>query len=196
MTKKICCVVSLEGPDSQGKSTHAKRLLNHLLEAGFRACYIKSPDVESVFYKDIYRTLESGWALEHPMLFQGMQFVNKMHFQHGRLPKLRKEMDVIIMDRWDLSMQAYGLATGVPASVIRVMSRMLVKPDQVYLLSGNKTPRETPRDIYEKDDSLQKAVSAFYNSQTWRNQYAEVTDINVANNPDDTFKAIIREFRF
>jgi len=193
---KICICVALEGNDSAGKTTHAKRLLKYLEEAGFRACYIKSPDLESVFYKDIYRTLESGWAMEHPMLFQGMQFINKLHFQYGRLPALRQEMDVIIMDRWDLSMQAYGLATGVPASVIRIMSKMLVKPDQVFLLSGNKTPRETPRDIYEKNDSLQKTVAAFYNSRTWRNQYTEVTDIHVEDDPDDTFKAIIREFRF
>ncbi len=193
---KICCLVSLEGCDSAGKTTHAKRLLKYLEDSGFRACYIKSPDMESVFYADIYRTLESGWALEHPMLFQVMQFINKMHFQYGRLAKLKREMDVIIMDRWDLSMQAYGLATGVPSSVIRIMSKMLVKPDQVFLLSGNPTLREVPRDIYEKDDSLQKTVAAFYNSRTWRNQYTEVTDIYVADNPDDTFREILREFRF
>lgn len=196
MSYKTCCIVSLEGPDSQGKSTHAKRLLEYLENAGFRACYIKSPDVESVFFKKIYATLESGWAMKHPILFQGMQFLNKLHFQYCRLPKLCLEMDVIIMDRWDVSMQAYGLATGVPPYIIRNMSKMLVKPDQVFLLSGNPTLRETPRDIYEKDDLLQKTVSAFYNSSVWRSQYKEVTDIDVADNPDDTFKEILREFRF
>ena len=105
-------------------------------------------------------------------------------------------MDVIIMDRWDVSMQAYGLATGVPSSIIRIMSKMLVKPDQVFLLPGNKNFREEPRDIYEKNDYLQKTVSEFYNSRVWRNQYKEVTDIYVEENPDDTFKSILREFRF
>lgn len=194
--KWMCCIVSLEGCDSAGKTTHAKRLLEHLEGAGFRAVYIKSPDIESVFYKKIYETLESGWALRHPILFQAMQFLNKIHFQYSRLPKLQQEMDVIIMDRWDVSMQAYGLATGVPACVIRTMSKMLVKPDQVFLLTGNKSIREAPRDIYEKSDFLQKTVSTFYNSREWRNQYKEVTEIHVADNPDDTFKQILREFRF
>ena len=193
---KICCIISLEGPDSQGKSTHAKKLLAHLENAGFRACYVKSPDMDSIFYKKIYSTLESGWAIKHPILFQGMQFLNKLSFQRYRLPKLKQQMDVIIMDRWDVSMQAYGLATGVPSSVIQTMSKMLVKPDQVFLLSGNPTIRESPRDIYEKNDDLQKTVSAFYNSKVWRSQYKEVTDIHVADNPDDTFKEILREFKF
>lgn len=194
--KWLSCIVSLEGCDSAGKTTHAKRLLKHLEDSGFRATYIKSPDTESILYKEIYETLESGWALKHPMLFQGMQFLNKLHFQYRRLPKLCRQMDVIIMDRWDLSMQAYGLATGVPSSIIRIMSKMLVKPDQVFLLSGNKSFREVPRDIYEKNDELQKTVASFYNSNTWRNQYKEVTDVRVEDDPDDTFKAILRDFKF
>jgi thymidylate kinase len=193
---KTCCIVSLEGPDSQGKSTHAKKLLNYLESVGFRAVYIKSPDHDSFFFNRIYGTLESGWATKHPILFQMMQFANKMHFQHSKLPQLRNQVDVIIMDRWDVSMQAYGLATGVPPVIIRVMSKMLVKPSQVFLLSGNKSIREAPRDVYESDNSLQKAVSTFYNSGVWRNQYQEVTDIQVADDPDDTFKLILEKFRF
>jgi dTMP kinase len=193
---KICAFVSLEGNDGAGKTTHAKRLQKHLEDSGFRAVYVKSPDRESVCFERIYSMLESGWASANPVSFQLVQFANKLHFQHFRLPKLMEEMDVIIMDRWDLSMQAYGLATGVPPRVIRIMSRMLVKPDHVFLFSGNKSLRSSPRDTYEKDDSLQKAVSEFYNSKDWRTRYNRVVDIIVEDNPDDTFRSILDNFQF
>lgn len=189
-------MISFESPDGQGKTTHTKRLLSHLEKLGFRAIYIKSPDSKSIFFKKIYSTLESGWAVKNPLLFQAMQFLNKLHFQHFFLPKLRREMDVIIMDRWDVSMQAYGFATGVPLSIIRTMSKMLVKPDQVFLMSGNPTSRKVPRDMYESNSALQKAVSEFYNSHEWRSDYNEITEIKVSENPDDTFKNILEEFIF
>lgn len=193
---KTCTIISFESQDGQGKTTHTRKLVDYLENAGFRVVYIKSPDRDSVFFNQIYSTLESGWAIRHPILFQTIQFLNKLHFQHTKLARLRKEMDVIIMDRWDVSMQAYGLATGVPRSIIRFMSRMLLKPDQIFLLSGNKKVREQPRDIYEKDVELQKSVTSFYHSKEWRSQYKEVTEISVKDEPEETFQLILSELSF
>jgi thymidylate kinase len=195
MSKLMTSLVSLESCDGQGKTTHAKRLVEHLNNAGFDAVYVKSPDIDSLFYERIYDMLKSGAAIKYPISFQLLQFVNKLHFQLRKLPKLKRTMDVIVLDRWDVSMQAYGKATGVPFCLIRMMSAMLTKPDQVFLLRGNRTIRESPRDSYENDDSLQTAVSEYYNSKTWRSNYAEVTEIVVAENRDDTFKAILKSLK-
>ena len=96
-------------------------------------------------------------------MFQLAQFVNKLSFQLFELPRLVRDNDYVILDRWSLSALAYGPPTGANERFTRYLNSFLMKPDIVIVLTGEPFDRgEGANDTYDSDDELQHKVRQAY----------------------------------
>ena len=108
--------------------------------------------------------LRSGSAVRHKYLFQVVQFWNKVAFQLLVLPKLVRENDYVVLDRWDLSFYIYGLVAGINPLLLKFAHWFLKKPDVTVVLFGSPYPKEN-LDSYESDRFFQQCVDIEY--QAW-----------------------------
>lgn len=163
-TKKHCKFLVFEGPDKAGKSTQSKLAVEALQRADARVVHVKAPCKEAPrTYRLIYWMLGNGWAKRVPNVFQFVQFLNKLLFQVLVLPKLSRENDIIVFDRWSLSAVIYGNATGVNPTFNMWLYRLLKKADLTIVFAEQSYHRSTIQDdSYEKDGDLQSRVREAY----------------------------------
>jgi len=160
-------VVSFEGPDAVGKETQAKMLCNFYNSQNIKSVYYEFPlndgttTLSTTTYSIIKRMLISGQAQKYPLIFQTVQFFNKLFFNIFKLPKLLSKYDIVILDRWSASVLIYGLATGVNKKIVTCMFKLLRHADITIILNGSSFNKDN-KDSYEKDDLLQRTVQNQY----------------------------------
>jgi len=155
-------LIVLEGPDKVGKSTHTKLLLEALHEEKWCAISIKVP-IPGRTSDLIYWMLRNYAATTFPNLFQFVQFLNKLLFQLFKLPRLMKQYNFVVLDRWKLSSIVYGDATSVHKGFNRWLNGLLSKPDLTIVMCERSFKRSsTVDDSYEKDSDLQSRVREGY----------------------------------
>lgn len=181
-------IVVIEGPDRVGKQTQTNLLKNHVEYLGMRAKIVEVPIRSAVTYRIIYWMLHNGLAKKFPKTFQWLQFLNRKIFQVFVLPKLEKQYDVIILDRWSLSTIVYGGAEGVPESFAIGLSNRLRSPDHTIILLGEAFPHEA-EDAYEADSELQHKVRIGY-AQWAANNPGTVTLIDSRQDRSDILNRI------
>lgn len=161
---KMSKLVVFEGPDCVGKGTLSRALVADLTAEGKNVIRVE-PTKESHprGRKLIYSMLDSGAAKRHPNLFQLVQFMNRLYFQLFKLPKLMRDHELVILDRWALSGYVYGRCEGINSILNNAMYWFAKRPDLVLVLSGRSYKRpSTTDDSYEKDTKLQDAVRTEY----------------------------------
>ncbi len=154
-------LISFEGPDGVGKSTHVAMLDDELTEAGYSVAIVKLPAYNTTVGALIKRMLIDGRAVRWPNVFQVLQFLDKLIFQWFVLPHLMKTNDFVLLDRWHASMWAYGLAGGANEWLTNVLVSLMVEPHAVLVFHGT-CKRAEAQDVYEKDTSFQKSVGLHY----------------------------------
>jgi thymidylate kinase len=156
-------LIVFEGPDKVGKETQSKLMERALHKSGVSVIRVE-PTKESHprGRKLIYGMLESGAAKRWPNTFQFVQFLNRMYFQVFKLPKLLREFDIIILDRWALSGWVYGAAEGINGPLNQWMYNRARQADIVVVLGGTSYKRNRTDDSYERDASLQSKVRTLY----------------------------------
>lgn len=154
-------LIVIEGPDKVGKETQSKLLTGYLRSKGYRVALVEVPVNDNFTHKVIYWMLRNGMARTYPDMFQYVQYLNKKFFQEFKLPKLEKENDILIFDRWTLSTIVYGAADLADKNKTAELVSRLRKPDLTIVLNG---PAHTDHkdDTYEKDDSIQARVRVLY----------------------------------
>lgn len=160
-----CFLVALEGPDRLGKSTQAKEMHRVFCEegrSGLKASVVKIPYKDEYTYDRIYEMLFSMEAVSYPEVFQSFQALNRHIFQKDVLPKLVEENDVIILDRWNLSTEVYGAASGVSMGATLAMLKGIYPPDLTLVFTGSPFLMETEKDSYEANERFQEKVRAGY----------------------------------
>ncbi len=162
--KMPCQTIVFEGCDRLGKSTQVSAIIEKLRSMGFKVAYIKSPFDDKFTQRLIYWSLKNGLAQKFQNLFQVVHFVNKLICEWFILPKLRRENDFIISDRWTTSMYVFGTADGANERFTKLLVGMLEKPEFSIVLDG-EPHISSPGDSYENDTSLQKRARALY--QEW-----------------------------
>lgn len=187
-------LMALEGPDRLGKSTQAAMLKEALSHSSYQfgSCVIKIPWKDDVTYDRIYEMLFSGEATEHPAVFQSWQALNRHLFQKTELPRLCALYDLIILDRWNMSTQVYGAASGVLPSATDMMLKGLHDPDLTFIFSGEPFAMESEADSYEKDTRFQEKVREGYR------RIAEIEDdsviqVSANRDPKEVSDSILRE---
>lgn len=153
-------IVVYEGPDRVGKATQSKMMVDFLREHGFKAERVEVPE-RNFLHKYIYMMLKNGVARKHPYFFQFVQMMNKLIFQVVSLPKLVRNNDYVVLDRWTPSAWVYGLADGLNRTYVETLLKLGKKADFTVVLVGKPQVTEM-RDDYEKDSSLQSRVRNLY----------------------------------
>lgn len=166
-------IVVFEGADRTGKETQSKLLQHALMRYGFKTKLVEVPAKDCTkTYNLIYKMLHDGTAKKYPNVFQFVQFMNKWLYQQFVLPKILKENDVLILDRWALSAVIYGNATGVNNRFNTWLFNRLKKPDITFVIYGTSFKRSTTvDDSYEKDTDLQERVKDDY--MMWAVEHAD-----------------------
>jgi len=154
-------IIVIEGPDRCGKATQAKLLREKLASFGIMSTIVEVPIRSAVTYRIIYWMLRNGLAKKFPKLFQVLQFLNRKFFQMFDMPSLERQYDIIIFDRWSLSTEVYGGASGVSQKFTAKLSKHLRRPDHTFVFLGMSFPHEA-EDVYESDKNLQEDVRIRY----------------------------------
>jgi dTMP kinase len=156
-----CKVIVLDGPDAVGKYTQAHRLVNNLKRWGKKAVYVEVPLYDSWSGKIIEKMLTSGAAFRRKNVFEVLQFINKFAFQQTKLQEYLRQYDYVVLDRWSLSMLAYGTAAGVNSKLLNILYCFMFIPDFTIILDGNLKSKSS-LDCYERNDKFQNCVRGYY----------------------------------
>lgn len=183
-----CKIIAISGPDRIGKATQSKMLTEILNISGYKAVRVEVP-VKNFLHKHIYDMLRSGSAKTYPRFFQCVQTANRIVFQLFELPKLLRENDYVILDRWSASSWVYGLATGLSNRFVTTLLSLVKKPDYTIILNGPARVKET-RDVYEADLDLQRRVRVYYDLYALENE-CSATLINATQSKQDVFEQIV-----
>ncbi len=181
-------IVTFEGPDGVGKTTQVGKLAQALESEGKRVTRVKLPRYERLTGKLILRMLKSGSAVRYPNVFQIVQWIDKLIFQVFFLPKLLRENDYLLFDRWHVSMWAYGLAGGANETLTNALVGSLRDPDLVLVFAG-RSKREEKQDAYESDPAYQKKVALHY--VLWTCTHEGVATVNADESIDHVSRSIL-----
>jgi thymidylate kinase len=159
----MATLIAIEGPDKVGKETQSKLLANALRTFGHVTKRVEVPVRGGLTHKAIYWMLNNGHAFRHKTLFQFMQFMNILMFQESTLQELESLCDFIVLDRWKMSTDVYGKASGVDEKFVDQMVAQVREPAVTFVLLGD--PFNDPRrgdDEYESNTEFQKKVREMY----------------------------------
>ncbi|MFQ6037337.1 MAG: dTMP kinase [Candidatus Aminicenantales bacterium] len=168
MRLKRGVLIVLEGIDGSGKSTQARRLVQHLREKGYETVSFQEPS-------------RSRWGLEikrkarHPGSLSPEEELDL--FLKDRRENVEKNLKpalaagyVVILDRYYFSTMAYQGARGIdPEKIRRLNEAFAVKPDLVFILDVDpkeglariENQRKVREWLFEKEDYLGKAREIF-----------------------------------
>jgi len=107
------CLIALEGIDGSGKGTQAKRLVDQLLSAGYRARLIGFPRYSETFFGQRIGDFLNGrfgelWDL--PPFLISLLFAGDRLESKGMLQQALAEHDVVVLDRYVASNVAHQSA--------------------------------------------------------------------------------------
>jgi len=150
--------IAIEASDMMGKSVTSRLLAQKFNNAG-----IKAICVEPICDNGLIRwMLKSGTALRWPNVFQFLQWMNRVWFEHCALNHLISIYDVVIVDRWMLSAFVYGICTHTWMWLVKLTTNTLRKPDVNIVLVGDKHYADKQLDSYETDNALQDDIADSY----------------------------------
>lgn len=126
--------------------------------------------------------------MQHPVVFQTLQGVNRREMLESYLPTLQKHKDVILLDRWTPSTWVYGSISGVTAEQTEVILDGVPNPDLTIILDGEPFAMDKEADSYEADGKFQADVRAGY--QEWAAKHG-TTLINANRGKDEVASEIL-----
>lgn len=192
--------ISLEGPDSAGKSTQAALLKEYYERQGRKVEVIHFPMYESHTGSFIKKILDNHVAIDNRAL-QMIYIADQIDYQK-ELQRLLDEDVVVIADRYDLSTIAYyqGLTGETISSVIELIhdgfQRYLIKPDITFIfnLKGDITERREADslDLLEKNADLMSKVSQLLEEVSYHIPFRHFQIINANDSIENVHEEIVR----
>lgn len=214
-------IIALEGIDASGKATQKKRLAEALAKQFDKIEVYDFPHYESTSGEVIGRVLrgetlivpasrcvyEDGgpvpvdvmkaeWCRDKAIIIQGMLVVDRLEV----LPLLDKyavdKHKLLILDRYNDSGKAYGLADGLDATWLDTIMVSLPVASLTVLLDisveESMRRRPTRRDYYEKNLEKLKSVRSHYRDLVIKN-YQNHVIIDGEQSEEEVTKAILEE---
>mgnify|MGYP003525433879 FL=1 len=154
--------LAIEGPDRVGKQTQVRLLVDRLMSLRFACEQVEVPVIDVLGAEQIYGMLDDGRALKYPSTFQGLQLVNRCLFVSERLNVILERNEVVVFDRWNASMQAYGSATGLDDVELACYDSILPDVDYTMILDGAMHAVDDQLDTFERDCEFQQRVRDAY----------------------------------
>ena len=189
-----CSLLVIEGPDKVGKETQTRMLVEalpqHIKDYSLpeaRKLRVTSQEIpydDQNTYRQLYKMLKNGDAVEHPEAFQTFQAANRMIWQAEVLHDMARYYDLIVLDRWNISSWVYGRAGGCSDAMLKCVLEPIIEPDLVFVFDGDPfdTP-ERPDDSYEANKPLMQRVREGY--RRWALENPNIAILIDANRPRD-----------
>jgi thymidylate kinase len=181
-------IIVIEGCDALGKSTQINRIIIELEKLGYSVIDEKFPR-SGFCYHLIRKMLNSGSARKFPNIFQILNFLNKLSFQLFVFPKIK--CDYLIIDRWNFSLLAYGLADHANKFFTKLFFQFLISPDLVFLFDGKRFNRELQDDSYDCDKNYQKVVRSCYLTASLSSSNTDIIVIDCNQEIENLTKKIV-----
>lgn len=132
-------LITLYGVNNIGKTTHAKRLVEHLKAAGHDAVYVKFPVYEiKPTGEFLYSFLRSGAAQEITEEELQMWFtLNRYQFE-PTLKEWLEEGKIVIAEDYIGTGIAWGMVKGASTEWLESMNKNLIQEDLAILIDGER----------------------------------------------------------
>ena len=174
-------IITFEGTDSVGKTTHVRRFLAYLKEKypDRTIEHIKLPDYTSVTGARIRAMLGAAVPVDHTLM-QSLMVVNRLELLP---PEFYYISDTIyVVDRYTDSGIVYGMAGGLDEEWLRKINYKFPKPHLTYLLT---MPLEKMRERRPNTDNFE----ALYFQVKVKSYYEKLLS------PDDPRVAVVNTDR-
>jgi dTMP kinase len=159
-------LLSIEGIDGCGKSTHARLLSQWLRSKGYETVVTDEP-TEGPIGKILKQALRG--KLKLPVAAEALLFAaDRMHHISEVIKPALDAGKIVITERYTYSSLAYQSARGLPMPWVETINRGAMKPDLTIIidvpveLALARMRRSRRLDRFESDPQLQRRVRANY----------------------------------
>lgn len=158
-------IVLFEGINRSGKSTQLVRANEALQAMGFKVRTVKFPTRETPIGSLIYDYFEGRRHME-PLTLQYLLESNKVEWQRQFSLWEADGLDLLLIDRYDLSGLAHGIGRGIDPDLIVALQSPLRKPHLTFLFDVDvELAAARSQVVLERDEQdlalLRRARAAF-----------------------------------
>ena len=133
-------LINVDGVDGSGKSTLVNNLINYYEEKGAKTTFVHFPRYDADIGQIIKKHLNGEVENIHPASFQMLYSADRLNWCTYELYKLKREFDIIFVDRYITSGIVYGMTDGLESKEILFYDRRTLKPNvNLILLCNAKT---------------------------------------------------------
>lgn len=191
-TRKGLLIV-MEGIDGTGKTTQAKKLVEHLNANGYSALFLKEPTDGPIGQK-IRELANTGRTTPEEELELFIQ--DRMENCERNIGPALAQGKIVVLDRYYFSSVAYQGALGLdPEKILKRNEAIAILPDLVILLDlpvreglrRISQLRKTQNDLFEDEAYLEKVRTIFLQIDR-----PYIRRINALEHPEKVFENILR----
>lgn len=160
-------LISIDGADGVGKTTLINGLIEHYRQQGKKIDFVHFPRYNTELGKVIKKVLLKEIDM-HQSAFQMCCSADRLNWSVYEYPKLKKEYDIIIVDRHTSSAIVYGSMDGLDPQEILYNDRRITQPDvNIILFASAETSmkrmanRNEAATKYENIEAITKATQGY-----------------------------------
>jgi len=161
-------LINIDGADATGKSTLIENLVQYYTNQNKKITYLHFPRYETEIGQIIRKVLLKQNNNMHPAAFQMLCSADRVNWSTYEYPKLKKEYDIILVDRHSSSGIVYGQIDGLDKEEIICNDKHIVQPDlHLILLADVKISldrmanRNEETTKYENVKGIKRATELF-----------------------------------
>jgi dTMP kinase len=162
-------LINIDGADGTGKSTLIEGLINYYSKQNKKITFLHFPrydtEIGKVIKKVMYKEIDM-----HPSSLQMLYSSDRLNWYTYDYPRLEKEYDIVLVDRYLTSGMVYGAVDGLEPSEILFNDRRTAKPNaNIILVADAETSlermakRNETTTLYENADNIKTATENYKN---------------------------------
>ena len=147
--------ITLYGTNNIGKSTHAKRVVEHLNGIGKKAEYVKYPHYDCEKSGEFLNTILRGGNQTISEKELQMWFVINRYQFEPKLKQMIEEGTWVVAEDYTGTGIAWGVTKGIDIRWMECVNDGLLKEDLAILIDGERVQKSTEHGhIHEQNDDL------------------------------------------
>lgn len=156
-------LINIDGPDCSGKSTVCKKLQDKIFEStDYNMTHVHFPRYDTEIGKVIKSVLHGEVEL-NPLALQMLYSADRVDFCANMLPKLSKENDIVLVDRYATSGVVYGRLDNISTVTLYDLQSNILHPHINFILDCpenvlmDRLSKRGNADKYENLENLKKS---------------------------------------
>lgn len=161
-------LINIDGADGVGKTTLIEGLIQYYTNQNKKITYLHFPRYETEIGKIVRKVLIKENNKMHPAAFQMLCSADRVNWSIFEYPILKKEYDIILVDRHSSSGIIYGQIDGLDVNEVLCNDKHIIQPDiHIILIADVETSmnrmanRNEENTKYENIDGIKNATKLF-----------------------------------